>query len=443
VTVEIAFEKFNLKGYGVGRLPDGKEVEVPHAIVGDVALVDWKKKKRPPQKGRLFEIVTPAPARVAPRCPHTRICGGCAWQEMAYEEQLKEKQRRVEKVYRFPVDPILPASSPFGYRNKMEFSFSQNRGGERFLGLMIAAAEPYVFNVKECHLGASWNAPLLDAVRKWWVASGIPAYSPHTDTGSLRYLTLRSGMRTGEKMAILNISNQVDCMPSQEQLDALVVAVRQVVDPISLFLRIHETKKGTPTHFREVCLFGPDHITEKLELASGTLDLKISPASFFQPNTFQAEKLYDIALAGIAPGSVVYDLYCGTGTLTLAASRNARRVVGVEISADAIRDAETNRLRNQITNVEFHQGDVGVWLGRLPTPDVLILDPPRAGLDPAAIKHIQTLLPKQIVYISCNPLTQAANVEVLLQSGYRLTRLQPIDQFPHTYHIENIAFLER
>jgi len=439
--MQIEIERFTLKGYGIGFLPDGKEVEIPHAVPGDFLLIDYKKKRHPPQKGRLLEILQPSPERVVPRCPHTRICGGCCWQEMAYTSQLKEKESRVKKAFknRYPVDPIIPAPATFGYRNKMEFSFSENRAGTQFLGLMIAAAEPYVFNVEQCHLGPSWYTDAIHAVRSWWAASGLKAYFPPADSGTLRYLTLRQGMRTNQKMAILNVSESLNT-------DSFVSALRAIADPISIFLRVHQTQKGTPTQFYECHLHGPDHIMEELHLKTGNISVKISPASFFQPNTLQAEILYDTALSALRPNSTVYDLYCGTGTLTLAASRSAKQVIGIELSPEAILDAEENCRRNSITNATFYQGDVGQTLTRLstlPRPDAVIVDPPRAGLDPLALHHLKTLLPRQIIYISCNPLTQAANVEELIQAGYHLVRLQPLDQFPHTYHIENIAFLER
>jgi 23S rRNA (uracil1939-C5)-methyltransferase len=214
-------------------------------------------------------------------------------------------------------------------------------------------------------------------------------------------------------------------------------------------LRIHQTKKGSPTHFYEMHLSGPDHIVEKLHLKGGSLTFKISPASFFQPNTLAAEKLYDTAISMLPQCATVYDLYCGTGTLGMIAARHVQQVIGIELSSEAIIDAEANLLQNQIGNMTLHQGDVGKVIARLMSephfipPDAVIVDPPRAGLDPLALQLLKKILPKTIVYISCNPLTQAENVAELQSAGYKLMRLQPLDQFPHTYHIENIALLER
>lgn len=450
-TLPLSIQKLTSKGYGAGFLPSGKEIEVAHAIPGDEILLAWKKKKRPPQKGRLLQVLSPSPDRVDPRCAHARLCGGCSWQQMSYEAQLRQKEERVCRAFshRFPIAPILPCETPFGYRNKMEFTFSENRGGTRYLGLMIAQAEPYVFDVLECHLAPSWFSTALAKVRKWWEESKLPAYRPAEDSGVLRYLTLRQAMRTGQKMAILNTS----CPLSQGHLEGWVAAMRSLFsseEPLSLFLRIHQTKKGRPTHFEEIHLFGPDHIVEELHIREKKLSFKISPSSFFQPNTAQAEKLYNVALEMMGFPALVYDLYCGTGTLTLAAALQAQRAVGIELCSEAIRDAQENSQRNHVDNVAFFQGDVGKVITQqmsrsdFQRPDAIVVDPPRAGLDPLAIHHLTTILKAQkIVYVSCNPLTQAANINDLLKAGYRLDLLQPVDLFPHTYHVENIALLVR
>ena len=454
---EAPVQNFSPKGYGVALLDRGAEApwefEVAHTLPGDRIRFEMTRKKRSPKKGRLLEILTPSPERVVPRCSHAQTCGGCCWQQLSYPSQLRQKKGRVQAA--FPgcsIDPILPADSPFGYRNKMEFTFSENKAGTRFLGLMIAQAEPYVFNVSECHLASPWFSAVLGAVRAWWEGSGLKAYYPPADTGTLRYLTLREGVRTGQKMAVLNVSGNPEFAPSRADLDGFVNAVRSCFpenEPIAIFLRIHQTKKGKPTQFFEMHLFGPDHIVEELRLTEQTLSFKISPISFFQPNTLQAEKLYNTALEMAKGASVVYDLYCGTGTLGMGAARNAKQVIGIELSPEAVIDAKENLARNGIQNVTFHQGDVGQILTQLMSrpdfqrPDAVIVDPPRAGLEPLALHHLKTLLPKKIIYISCNPLTQSENVKELLKSGYQIRRIQPVDQFPHTYHIENICLLER
>ncbi len=453
-TVELSIQEFTSRGYGAAVIPrpQGRpiDVEIAHTLPGDRVLIEMRRKVRPPRKGRLLEVLRPSTDRVEPRCSHARVCGGCCWQQMDYSAQLREKEERIRRSFSVNPEPIIPCDSPFEYRNKMEFTFSENRAGTKYLGLMIAQAEPYVFNVERCHLCKPWFSSVLNGVRAWWETSGVLAYNPPRDEGTLRYLTLREGIRTGQKMAVLNVSGRAESAPSRAQLDSFVEAVQQAVlgEPISIFLRIHQANKGRPTQFFEMLLAGPDHIIEELHLDGGPLSFKISPISFFQPNTLQAEKLYNAALSYISdyPDPIVYDLYCGTGTLGMAASRKARQVIGIELSPEAVLDAQDNATRNKIDNITFYQGDVGKVLTQLqaesrPRPDIVIVDPPRAGLDPLALHHLKILQPKAILYISCNPLTQVANIGEL--SGYRLKSLQPVDQFPHTYHIENIAFLER
>ncbi len=458
-TASLTIQDFTPKGYGLAVWPreaplPALKVEIAHTVRGDRIVAAMRKKMRGVRKGRLLEILQPAACRVPAVCAHAQVCGGCCWQQMSYAAQLAEKQKRVCDTFANDalVKPIIGAEKIFGYRNKMEFTFSENRGGMRYLGLMIAQAEPYVFNVEECHLASPWFTSVLHAVKKWWEDTAVCAYHPHRDVGALRYLTLREAVRTGQKMAILNVSGNPEYALTRSQLDLLVQAVQGAVGKeISLFLRIHQTKKGKPTQFFEMHLCGPDHIVEELHLSGGPLAFKISPISFFQPNTWQAEKLYDTALSMLQPFQPqrIFDLYCGTGTLSMAASRFAKEVVGIELSPEAVLDAKENAQRNQIRNCNFHQGDVGKVLTSLMKessfvrPDAVIVDPPRAGLDALAIEHLKTLSPKVILYVSCNPLTQAENVQQLQAFGYDVKCLQPVDQFPHTYHIENIALLVR
>lgn len=449
--VEIAIEDFSPRGFGVGASPCGKsKIEVAHAIVGDKVRVDLSRRRRRVMKGRLLEILGPSEDRIELRCAHASLCGGCCWQAMDYSVQARRKQERIFSYFQgmigkdADIRPFLTCEQPWRYRNKMEFSFSENRAGTRFLGLMIAHAEPYVFNLEECHLAPEWMSECLLRVKAWWEASGIKAFHPPADSGSLRYLTLREGVHTGQKMAVLNVSGNPAFALTRADLDGFVQAVGS---DISIFLRIHQTIKGVPTRFFEMHLGGADHIVEEMRLAKGVLRFRISPSSFFQPNTLQAEKLYDAAISMLGEADVVYDLYCGTGTLAMAAARQAREVLGIELSPEAVLDAKENAKANGLPNVSFLQGDVGAVLSKQSArskPDAIIVDPPRAGLDEAALKQIEMLGAQKIVYISCNPATQAENARVLIQAGYRIAAMQGVDQFPHTAHIENIAlFIKR
>lgn len=431
-------EQFSLKGYGIV-----KDVELAHTVPGDQILFELTRKKRSPKKGRVLEILSPSKSRVEPFCRHAGICGGCCWQQMSYSAQLREKQARVEKALGCKTLPIIGSFLLQGYRNKMEFSFSENRAGTRFLGLMIAQAEPYVFNVEECHLGPPWFAKTLSEIRNWWESTSLNAYNPPKDTGSLRYVTFRFGHYTGEKMVILNVSGNPEYALKEEEKKGFVEAVcKSIEDEVSVFLRVHKTKKGTPTEFFEEHLSGRTHIFETLPLKSGPLTFMISPSSFFQPSSTAATLLYDTALGLAKPEGIVYDLYSGTGSLGMVFARRAKKVIAIEMSPEAVKDARSNAERNHIDNIEIHQGDVGKILGQIPrniSPDLVIVDPPRAGLSPTALSHIKALKAKNILYISCNPITLAQNAQDLMSAGYKIDCLQPIDQFPHTYHIENIT----
>lgn len=389
------------------------------------------------------------------RCKHVSECGGCKAQQIAYAEQLQKKQQLVLQAFapfldNTAVHPILPCKDPWHYRNKMEFSFSQDRAGTHYLGLMLRGGRRRVFNLEECHLCAPWMASALQAARTWWKKSGLQAYHPPSDRGSLRTLTLRDSKRTHEKMAILTVSGNPDYALTRVQIEEFVAALD--VPGLSVFVTIQQIKKGSPTQFFEMHVCGSTHITEHLEVTvkgkTERLTFKISPSSFFQPNPLQAELLYGRALelCTLSQGTEAFDLYCGTATLAMVLGKHVKKVVGIELNPHAVFDGRSNLALNGIENVEIHIGDVGKTLLQLCekgplASDLVVVDPPRAGLDATALSHLTSLKPKEILYISCNPFTQAENVKILIQAGYRLKHLQPVDQFPHTDHTENIALL--
>ena len=432
---ELTIEDCSVRGFGLAPHPTQKaKVEVAHAIPGDRVRVELMRRKRAMQKGRLLELLASSEFRVEPRCQHASLCGGCSWQAMDYEAQIAQKEKMVRKAFKeIPLShfSLLRCEDPWRYRNKMEFTFSENRAGTRFLGLMIAHAEPYVFNLEQCHIAPAWMSECLGRVRSWWERSGLKAYHPHQNTGVLRYLTLRD-TRMGQKMAILNVSEW-----KQEYEEGLLEAIGEG----SAVVRVHHTKRGIPTSFSETVLAGPDHMVEELRLSTGILRFIISPSSFFQPNPHQAERLYDLVLQALGNEKLVYDLYCGAGTLSLAAASRAEHVVGIELHAQAVSDARENATFNGISNVQFYQGDTGAVLSQLSgKPNAVIVDPPRAGLDEQAIRYLRSLQPQKIIYVSCNPVTQAENIRAL---GYDLVSLKGVDQFPHTPHIETVALLDK
>lgn len=470
-SIELSISKLSSKGNGIGAYhhPAGIDwtVEVPFTIPHDVVRVTLRTKQSGTYQSFLEEIISPSPARQESRCIHFGICGGCRWQQVPYATQLQWKEKWVRECFQGILNensdfrPIVPCENEWEYRNKMEFSFSQNIQGERFLGLMIDAGRGKVLNITECHLVRPWFMIALKAVRSWWEESGLQAYHPRKNTGSLRVLTVREGMRTNDKIVMLTVSGVPEFALVKEQIDSFNAVLRSAIGAsypngtLSIFLRIQQAQKGVETTFYEIHLGGPDHLRECLSVSSSAhepaeqLSFHVSPSAFFQPNTFQAEKFYSLALQLVKATreSVVYDLYCGTGTIGLSLAKHVKQVVGIEMSPESSLDARNNAKLNRIDNYTVVCGDVRHVLKSvleemsLPFPDVVIIDPPRVGLDAAAIESLIAFKAPKIVYISCNPKTQALNIAAMIDAGYCLEIIQPVDQFPHTVHTENIAVL--
>ncbi len=468
--VEASITDYTKDGFGLGNgiTDQGHEllVEVPFTMPGDLAEASVFKKRKGRYQARMTALVNPSADRIEPRCAHFGVCGGCRWQHLSYSEQLKIKERTVHATFEglitddTVVHPMVSCDSPWQYRNKMEFSFSSNLAGEQFLGLMMIGGNRRVINLNECHLVSDWYIEALSATRVWWQGSGLEAYHASKDKGSLRTLTLREGIYTGDRLAMLTVSGNPEYALNRQQIDAWKNAMVEAISPkqpdarLALFMRIHQAAKGMRTSFYEMHLGGPDHILEHLHLYSNRpepLVCKVSPSAFFQPNTKQAEKLYSRAmqLAKLSLDMVVYDLYCGTGTLGLAAAPYVSKVIGIELSHEAVLDARSNAVQNGIANAEFFHGDVATILtqfaqeGVEKKPGLVIVDPPRVGLGDKTIKLLLSLQPEQVLYVSCNPNSQAADIRQLIQGGYELLALQPVDQFPHTIHLENIALLRK
>ncbi|MFI0434376.1 MAG: 23S rRNA (uracil(1939)-C(5))-methyltransferase RlmD [Parachlamydiaceae bacterium] len=468
---QLNITEFSKEGLGKGDWVTGTgvlhPVEVPFSMPGDEVNVRLMKKTRGIYQSEPVDWIQFSTDRVKPQCQHFGKCGGCRWQHIAYEDQLKQKEALI-KGYFSPFlqentawHPIIPCQSPWEYRNKMELSFSADKAGNRYLGLILYGTRGYVFQMQECRLMSEWVSKAVKSVSQWWEASGLEAYHMGKNKGSLRTLTLRQGQRTGDRMVILTVSGNPDFALNKKQLDHFVAALRESIEPsildqkLSIFLRIQQIAKGQATQFYEMLLYGPDHIREILHIEteknqSDLLNFRISPTAFFQPNTLQAEKLYSeaIQLTQAPSGSIIYDLYCGTGTLGICMAKKAKKVVGIEINPESSLDAVENVKKNHLSHVSILTGDVGHLLGPLLQdpglrPDVVLVDPPRAGLDDRAIGHLIRIKAPILTYISCNPATQAKNLAILLKEGYHLRAVQPVDQFPHTLHVENIAVLTR
>ena len=445
MNLKLTIQKYSKRGHGLAPLEvRPAQAEVVGSVIGDTVSIELGKKKKKTYSTTLLEVLTPSSDRVKPRCQHVGSCGGCTWQQKSYDAQVNAKQAMLSALFQVEPLPLIRCVDPWQYRNKMEFSFSQNRDGEKFLGLMIARSKGRVLNLEECHLTKPWFIDVLKAVRQWFQTSDLKAYHMHSDTGTLRTLTLREG--SSGKMVFLTISGNPQYCMSAKDIVTFKQAVRSVIKNPSLFLRIQKIAKGVPTQFFEMHLGGPEQIEETLHVGEREIKFKISPDSFFQPNPRQAEKLYASALKIAEPKKtdVVFDLYCGTATLGIVFAPLVKKVIGIELNPYAVCDAEVNISENNIENIKVYKGDVGERLALISEPaDIVILDPPRSGLNPTAIKHLLRLSPKKIVYISCNPKTQSENISELISSGYTLKTVLGVDQFPHTVHLETIALLEK
>ena len=463
---------FDSHGDGLARYTNTEKVEkiveVPFAIPGDVVDAQLFKKQRKKLIAKLHTVKMPSSLRIEPRCIHFGSCGGCRWQQMEYQTQLKYKDEFIRRLFapigqETIIHPVISCEVPWQYRNKMEFSFASDSHQRKYLGLVMNSSRGDVFNLTECHLVNSWFAECVKTVRQWWHETGLDAYHPRRDRGALRTLTLREGQRTGDRMVILTVSGNPEFALHKRHLESFVAFVRDAIEPmstnsqLSIFLRIQQISKGMPTNFYEMLLYGPDHIREILHIQTEenqkphSLTFTISPSAFFQPNSAKAEQIYSLAIqmAKLNREATVYDLYCGTGTLSMCMGPYVKNVIGVEISLESALDARTNAANNGIDNITIMTGAVRHLLTqikndkKLDPPDVVFVDPPRPGLDPEALSNLIELNPPKIIYISCNPVTQVQNIEVLQKQGYILERIQPVDQFPQTFHVENIALLTR
>jgi len=453
------------RGKGVGRTEEGMAVFVDGAVPGDVVDVFVQKKKGGFAEGRVERIVTPSPDRVEAFCEHFAICGGCKWQNLDYKAQLHHKQqvvddalRRIGKIEIGEFLPILGAPETVFYRNKLEFGFSNKRWilegefskdqevSEDFkpsdiygLGFHKAGYFDKIIDIHKCWLQAEPSNLLRNTCRQIGLDQGLEFYDPRRHKGFLRNLMVRL-TTTGELMLLVSFAqNRPDAISGY--LDAIL---EKFPDLTTLVYSIN-TKLNDTLYDQEILTYyGKGFVVEQL----GDLKFKIGPKSFFQTNTQQGKQLYDVTaeFAGLTGNENVYDLYTGTGSIALYLARFCHAVVGIEEIPEAIADAEENMRLNDIKNATFYAGDVKSVLSpefvqKHGRPDVLITDPPRAGMHPKAVEFLLELESPRIVYVSCNPATQARDLQ-LLSEKYAVLKVRPVDMFPHTHHIENVALLE-
>lgn len=459
--VEVEIRKLSKKGLGVGFCAAfAKEVELRQAYPGERILCQITKKKQGMHQGNTLEVLAPHPSRVVPRCQHAASCGGCSFQTLDYSEQLRHKDAAMRALFApylesATVYPILGMQDPWRFRNKMEWTFYHSHEGLGKVGLIEAGSKGRVFDVKECHLCPEWMEKALNATRAWWQERPhIQAYHRLRKTGTLHLLTMREGMHTGEKMVILTVCGEATSTFGHAELESFKQAMLSVCgDELSLFLQIKHIQEGVATYCNEMLLHGKDHILEKLILKSSEGSskeflFKISPSSFFQPNTQQAQVLFSAAAALISSERDlrILDLYAGTGTLGIVFAHLAKEVISVELNPYATFDAQVNAELSKVNNLTILQGDVQKVIEekKITGPvDLVILDPPRSGLGVKVVLQVVAFSPKQILYISCNPYTQVEDVKVFAEHGYQVHAMQPVDQFAHGPHLENIIVLRK
>src|SRR5215210_880221 len=443
--LELRIDSLAYGGNGVARL-DGFVVFVRRGLPGDTVRARVTKVKRNHAEALATEVLAPGPERVEAPCAHYPACGGCRFQDLAYDAQVQIKEQQVaDALTRLggftdpPLEPIVPAESVFEYRNKLEYSFTQYEDGPT-LGFHKAGRWDEVLEVERCWLTTELGNAIRNAVRAWAREEGLEAYDQETQAGYLRHLVVREGRNTGQALVLL-----VTAAGERFETGYFVEVLRRFPEVRSIHWAINDTPAEV-TNLPTKLLWGEDSIEEEL---SG-LRFRVSPNAFLQTNTGMAERLYAVAreFAALSGGETVWDLYCGIGTIGLALARDALTVWGLEVSEEAVARALENADLNGITNAAFFAGNVGQAVQELRErsgdPDVVVVDPPRAGLAGKALRRLGEIEAPRIVYVSCNPTTLASDAKTLCHDwGYELLRARPVDMFPHTPHVECVALLEK
>ena len=453
----ITITDYAAEGKSLARV-DGKVIFVSGVIPGDVADIQLGKSKKDWAEGRAIKIVEPSPNRLTPFCKHFGNCGGCKWQMLPYEKQLEYKQqeaeqnlKRIGKIDIPEMLPIIGSSKTTAYRNKLEFTFSNKRyltneeiGSEtaitqqNALGYHAPRIFDKVIDITECHLLDEVNNTIRNTVRDFAAVNNLAFYDIREHTGWLRNIIIRF-TTTGELMVNIVINNE-DETNRKALLDHLLAKVSAIT---TLLYTINPKWNDTIYDLTPQVYFGKGYVMEKL----GKWEFMISPKSFFQTNTQQAENLYSVAkdFAGLTGDEIVYDLYCGTGSIGIFVSDKAKKIIGVEVIEDAIEDAKKNAALNKIEHAHFFAGDVikicnDDFFAQHGKPDVVITDPPRAGMHEKLVNKLLEMESPKIVYVSCNTATQARDI-ALLSAKYNVEKVQAVDMFPHTHHIECVALL--
>ena len=457
---EIEVTDAGAKGKAVAKSPDGRVIFIDNAVPGDIADVQTTKRRKSYYQGTAVQFHKFSDKRTEPVCQHFGTCGGCKWQNMDYKFQLQYKQNEVEnnlrrlgKIELPEVTPILGSEDIYFYRNKMEFSFSDSRwltmdeiqSGKEIedrnaLGFHIPGMWDKILDIQKCHLQADPSNAIRNFVKEFANKHSLEFFNNRQQSGLLRTLMIRTSS-TGEIMVLVQFFRD-ETKNRELLLDALQEKFPEIT---SLQYVINDKGNDTIYDQEVICYAGRDHIFEEME----GLQFKINAKSFYQTNSEQAYNLYKITreYADLQGDELVYDLYTGTGTIAQFIAKKAKKVVGVEAVPEAIKDAKENAERNNIENVEFYVGDMRKvftesFITKHGKPDVIITDPPRDGMHKDVVAQIIGILPKRIVYVSCNSATQARDL-ALLDEHYKVTKVRPVDMFPQTHHVENVVCLER
>lgn len=456
--VTLHIEDIGTGGEGIGKA-DGFTFFVKDAIVGDVIEAKIMKLKKNYGYARLMKVLTPSKDRVEPKCPVARQCGGCQIQEMRYEAQLAFKQKMVQNnleriggLSDFEMYPVIGMETPYAYRNKAQFPVGEDKDGNIVIGF-YAGRTHHIVEQTDCCIGAPENGEVLRKVKAYMQKNQIRPYNEEHHSGIVRHILIRTGYHTKEIMVCLIVNAaKASCLKNAEQLTE---SLREMDGMTSVMVNFNTEKTNVILGKKSEVLWGQPYIEDFI----GDVKYQISPQSFFQVNPMQTEKLYAKALeyAGLTGNETVWDLYCGIGTISLFLAKNARKVYGVEIVPQAIEDARNNAKRNGIDNAEFFVGKAEEVVpafyekalkqaqdseaGKSIRPDVVVVDPPRKGCEEVLLETIVKMQPQRIVYVSCDSATLARDLKFLSANGYAVKKVQPVDQFGHSVHIETVVLL--
>lgn len=461
--LELTIEDMGVDGEGIGKA-EGVTLFVKDAVLGDVVRVKIMKMKKNYGYARLMEVLEPSPYRVEPRCAYHRQCGGCQIQAVDYAQQLRFKENKVRNNLKriggfavkeadgsgkgITVNPVIGMDEPYFYRNKAQFPIGTDKNGNIVTGFYASRSHNIIPN-RKCYLGAEINEKILDIVISFMEEYHITAYDETTGKGLVRHVLIRFGFTTKEIMVCLVVNGRK--LPHAEKL---VERLTKLEGMTSITLNINEKNTNVILGEEIISLWGQDYITDYI----GGIKYQISPLSFYQVNPVQTEKLYGTALeyAGLTGKETVWDLYCGIGTISLFLAQKAKQVYGVEIVPPAIEDAKNNAKINGIENVEFFVGKAEEVLPEfyekgmteknredMLHPDVIVVDPPRKGCDEKCLETIVKMKPERVVYVSCDSATLARDLKYLCEQGYEVKKVQPVDMFPHTGHVETVCLLSK